>query len=101
VRRKVRSFDHLVKRWASMILKQPGCSARRALRFNSACCSRIWSAFIIPISVSQWTATWFPFFAASGSIVLMNAVNQWPKSEGFEVKLHPPGLDLGEVKYCR
>jgi hypothetical protein len=40
------------------------------MRFNSACRSRIWSACMVPIVVSQWTATWLPFFAASGSMVL-------------------------------
>jgi hypothetical protein len=29
---------------------------------------------------------------------LDNALDQWRKSEGFEIKLHPPGLDLGQVK---
>src|SRR4029077_9372810 len=39
-------------------------------RFNSACRSRIWSACIVPVAASQETATWFAFFAASGSMVL-------------------------------
>src|ERR1700730_12428828 len=29
---------------------------------------------------------------------LDNALDQWRKSKGFEIKLHPPGLDLGQVK---
>src|ERR1700730_3718151 len=29
---------------------------------------------------------------------LDHAVDQWRKNEGFEIKLHPPGLDLGEIE---
>src|SRR5262245_4712484 len=40
------------------------------IRFSNACRSRIWSAWIVPISALQWTATWLLFLAASGSMVL-------------------------------
>src|SRR5262249_4048807 len=40
------------------------------MRLSNAWRRRIWSACMVPISPSQWTATLFPFFATSGSMVL-------------------------------
>jgi hypothetical protein len=37
-----------------------------------------------------------PFFAASGSMVL--TTSSMSGGRGFQIELHPPGLDLGEVE---
>ena len=39
-----------------------------------------------------------PFFAASGSIVLDDLVDQRRQGKGVYIKLHPPRLDLRQVK---
>ena len=43
------------------------------MRFNNAWRRRIWSACIVPIPESHWTATLLEFLAARGSIVLMTS----------------------------
>ena len=39
-----------------------------------------------------------PIFRCQRFDRLDDAVDQWSKSEGIEMKLHPPGLDLGEIE---
>jgi hypothetical protein len=63
-------------------IEHDGAALRKfVVRFNNACRSRIGSAYIAPIVASQRTATWFPFFAANGSIVLMT-----PSINGLRAK---------------
>ena len=52
----------------------------------------------MPIAVSQWTAIWLPFFARQRLDGLDHLVDQRRQSKRLQVKLHPPGLDLGEVE---
>ena len=68
------------------------------MRFSSACRSRIWSACIVPIAASQLTDDLVAVLRRQRLDGLDHVVDQRRKRERFEMKLHPPGLDLGQVE---
>ena len=67
-------------------------------RLSSACRSRVWSACMVPRSGGQSTTMRLPFFVAIGSMVLATSPIKRHQRERFEVKLHPPRLDLGQIE---
>src|SRR5262249_29615104 len=68
------------------------------MRLSSACRSRMESACSEPIAPSQRRTSWLPFFAAQRLNGLDDAFDERRKREIFELPLHTPSLNLGQVE---
>ena len=67
-------------------------------RLSSACRSRIWSAWIVPRSGVAIDDDPIAVLRRHRLDRLGHVLDQRRQRERFEMKLHPPGLDLGEVE---
>ena len=85
--------------WAAMVTVPFSVNLFALLaRLSSAWRNRIWSAWIVPRSRRTIDDDTIAVLRRHGLDRLGHVLDQWRQREQFEVKLHPPRLDLGQVE---